>query len=260
MRFDHVTGAEPGLGGGGSSTGEVAVLMAAVAESLHRQSEMEDVLRALVAAARDTIPGVQHAGISLAHRTGGIDPVAGTGAVVYQLDDLQHQLGEGPTLDALSTQEVDATPVSEGRWPRYTAAAARLGIGAGLGMPLVDEERSIAVLTLYSATSQAFSAEVVHVAELFAVHAAHALGRAAKEQQLTEALHTRKVIGQALGILMERFRIGEARAFTMLVRTSQTSNTKLRRVAARIVDSIEPTDNRGDSTTNSSEGTWFPDD
>jgi ANTAR domain len=42
-------------------------------------------------------------------------------------------------------------------------------------------------------------------------------------------------IGKAVGILMERYRLDSDRAFQLLVRTSQDSNTKLRDVAAGII-------------------------
>jgi AmiR/NasT family two-component response regulator len=44
------------------------------------------------------------------------------------------------------------------------------------------------------------------------------------------------VIGQAVGILMERYRLDPHRAFAFLVRTSQVGNLKLHDVAKGIVD------------------------
>ena len=78
--------------------------------------------------------------------------------------------------------------------------------------------------------------DAVRVAELFASHAAIALGRARREEQLNDALVTRKVIGQAIGLTMEHYQITEDRAFLFLVRASQTSNVKLRDVAQNVVD------------------------
>jgi AmiR/NasT family two-component response regulator len=43
------------------------------------------------------------------------------------------------------------------------------------------------------------------------------------------------VIEQAKGILVERFKITEEMAFTMLARASQTRNIKLREVASELV-------------------------
>jgi len=40
--------------------------------------------------------------------------------------------------------------------------------------------------------------------------------------QLRDALSTRKVIGQAIGVIMERYGMGEDRAFQYLVRATST--------------------------------------
>jgi AmiR/NasT family two-component response regulator len=63
------------------------------------------------------------------------------------------------------------------------------------------------------------------------------MGWAKQEQTLTEALATRNLIGQAVGIVMERYQLDSDRAFAFLVRLSQSANKKLRTVAATLVDS-----------------------
>jgi ANTAR domain len=61
-------------------------------------------------------------------------------------------------------------------------------------------------------------------------------------EQLTEALGTRSVIGQAMGILMERYELDADDAFGYLRRASQATNTKLRLVAERLVsEKAKPT-------------------
>jgi AmiR/NasT family two-component response regulator len=62
------------------------------------------------------------------------------------------------------------------------------------------------------------------------------MGRTRQAQQLNEALVSRKVIGQAIGIVMHRFELDEDRAFEFLVRVSRDSHTKLRDVARPITD------------------------
>ena len=54
-------------------------------------------------------------------------------------------------------------------------------------------------------------------------------------EQLDTALQTRKLIGQATGIVMQRYGLNEHRAFAYLVRVSSTSNTKLHDIAAHLV-------------------------
>ena len=97
---------------------------------------------------------------------------------------------------------------------------------AQLALQLYNDEGTIGGLNLYSTRSPTVEPDAVRVAELFASHAAIALGRARREEQLNDALVMRKVIGQAIGLTMEHYQITEDRAFLFLVRASQTSNVK----------------------------------
>lgn len=56
-----------------------------------------------------------------------------------------------------------------------------------------------------------------------------------KVETLEEALETRTIIGQAPGILMERFGLCAEEAFGYLRRRSNTENVKLHDIAAEIV-------------------------
>ncbi|TLP71789.1 ANTAR domain-containing protein [Nesterenkonia sphaerica] len=53
--------------------------------------------------------------------------------------------------------------------------------------------------------------------------------------QLQEAIARRDVIGQAKGILMERYKVTEDRAFLLLAKISNHRNTKLYEVASQLV-------------------------
>lgn len=64
-------------------------------------------------------------------------------------------------------------------------------------------------------------------------------------EQLTEAMRTRDLIGQATGILMERLDIDAGGAFESLVKASQRENVKLRDLARRIVDANSGAGGRG---------------
>jgi AmiR/NasT family two-component response regulator len=59
----------------------------------------------------------------------------------------------------------------------------------------------------------------------------------AENEQLMRAIVTRDTIGQAKGILMERFNIDADRAFAMLTRLSQESNTRAEQIARMLVQS-----------------------
>ena len=53
--------------------------------------------------------------------------------------------------------------------------------------------------------------------------------------QLHRALENSRTIGKAIGILMERYKIDDAKAFETLSRVSQQEQTKLSVVADRLV-------------------------
>ena len=218
---------------------DLAAALTQAAETINSKRSLEDTLEAIVRSARLSVAGLDHAGISIRHRDGSIETLAGTDQLVWELDDLQYRLHEGPCVDA-----IEGTPVvvveharHEQRWPHFIPEAVRRGLRAQIGLRLYADQESLGGLNLYSTEAETIDPGVVHVAELFASHAALALGRARQEHHLNQALVSRTIIGQAIGILMERFQIDEDRAFQFLVRTSSTSQVKLRAVAQEVVDS-----------------------
>ena len=71
---------------------------------------------------------------------------------------------------------------------------------------------------------------------VLAAHAAAAILASREGDQLQSALSTRDRIGQAKGIIMERFKIDDVQAFGMLRQLSQDTNTKLIDIAQRVID------------------------
>ena len=114
--------------------------------------------------------------------------------------------------------------------------AVERGLRAQLAVGLEVDGTSFGGLNLYSTSKSGVDSEAVSIAQLFATHAALALGWAQHDEQLNEALATRKTIGQAIGIVMERYHIDEDRAFHFLLRTSSHGNIKLREVALHVVE------------------------
>jgi AmiR/NasT family two-component response regulator len=88
---------------------------------------------------------------------------------------------------------------------------------------------------MYSTTDDEVDPSAEPIAELFATHASIALGNALQIDGLTQALRTRKIIGQAIGLVMKEHTLTEDAAFGFLVRTSSHANVKLRDIAARMV-------------------------
>ena len=99
---------------------------------------------------------------------------------------------------------------------------------------LFVEGDNLGALNLYAATAGAFTKESETVGQIFATHAAVALAGAQQEHQLSTALASRDIIGQAKGIVMERFHIDADHAFALITRLSQEQNIKLHTIATQL--------------------------
>lgn len=197
---------------------------------------VEQVGAQIVRSARAVLSGAEHVGLVVA-QGGTLRTIAATDGLVRTLDRSQDDLKEGPCVDAMAAQTVTLVGdlKADKRWPQYAPHAVEMGIYAQLGVGLTFDPTTVGSLNIYSATPYAFDAGQAEVAAVLGQHAAVSVGRCLKETQLTEALSSRKVIGQALGIVMERFSIPEELAFRYLARLSQVSNTKVRDVATELV-------------------------
>lgn len=217
---------------------DIADALARAAREINSPPDLGRTLDAIVETAARSLDGIDHVGVSIVYRDGKVETQAGTDQLVWEVDQLQYDLNEGPCLWAITDEPVVLVNQlrHEQRWPRYVPRALEHGITAQLGLRLYSDEETLGGLNLYSTSTDTIDADVEHAAELFAVHAALALGHARQEEHLNIALQTRKVIGQAIGIVMERFHLDEDRAFRYLLRVSQHSNTKLRDVAQELVD------------------------
>ena len=220
----------------------VAAALTEAAKSINSPRSLSETLDAIVRAARQTVPGFAHVGISTMHKDGRIETQAATDDLVWELDGLQYGLDSGPCVSSMrgdGSVVVAAKIRHDQRWPDYVAEAVKLGLRSQLALRLHNDRETLGGLNLYSTESDDVPEDAVHVAGLFATHAAIALGRSRYEHQLNDAISTRKVIGQAIGIVMERYGISEDRAFHFLARASSTSNAKLRDVAQELVDATE---------------------
>jgi GAF domain-containing protein len=221
------------------STDDVGAAIAAAARTIDETRSLDETLNSIAQGAAGTVPGITDVGISTLDRGGAVSTRAATSDLVWTLDTLQYSLGEGPCVDSLRHVSVLVVPhlKREQRWPRFVPEAVKAGLKAQMAVRLyVDEEGTVGGLNLYSTATEEIEAGAESLADLFATHAAIALGHARKRENLHVALHSRKVIGQAIGIVMERYRIGEDAAFGFLVRASRSGNVKLRDVAQALVD------------------------
>lgn len=177
------------------------------------------------------------AGVMRIHSRTNVETPAKTTERVSQAHQLQASLNEGPCLDAINGRATyRSDEVSKDlRWPTWGPAAAELGIRSTLGVRLATKSRGYGSLNVYADRPSAFTREDEEVAEMLAAHATAAFAVAEKSAGLSAALESRTTIGQAQGILMEKFDIDADSAFNFLKRISQHENVKLSAVAEAIV-------------------------
>ncbi|MGJ9422977.1 GAF and ANTAR domain-containing protein [Aeromicrobium sp. CF3.5] len=176
-------------------------------------------------------------GIMLVHARRHIETAAATSSRVAESHDLQIVHDEGPCLDALDGDHIYSVPDTskDPRWSTWGPAVHRLGMRSAVSVRLETRGRRYGSINLYGAEPHAFTEDDVAVATIFSRHASVAIAAAHNEDGLQVAIDARKLIGQAQGVLMERFDIDADRAFTFMRRQSQDHNTKLRDIAAWIV-------------------------
>ena len=167
------------------------------------------------------------------------------GQIALDADELQYQRDYGPCVDAGRSGQlflVDDMRTDQ-RWPDYAQHAADRGVGSSLSVPLPFQAATLGAMNNYATRPHAFTEEDIEVATAVAPWVAYAVNNAsvaasAAEQtaNMVAAMTTRAVIEQAKGILMERHRLTSDQAFNLLSRTSQRTGSKLRDVAADLVE------------------------
>ena len=218
----------------------VAEALLHLARDLQAQPDTASLMRTIVTSARRWLVGVDHVGICILQRSGVVETAAGTGPLVWELDALQVASDEGPCLDAVRTSPIMVAQQlrHEQRWSTYVPLALRRGVTAQMGLRLHLENQTLGGLNLYCTGVEEIDPAVQDLATLVAEYAGLSLARARQAENLQRALDTRTVIGQALGIVMERYQLDEDRAFGFLVRVSQASNVNLRVIAQDLVDQV----------------------
>ncbi|OBK31584.1 histidine kinase [Mycobacterium asiaticum] len=224
---------------------ELALRMAKLAQTVAVPNEVEDILAAVTATAVELIPGADTAGVLLIRSNGQFESLGDVTELPAKLDALQHDLQEGPCAQAAMKETVVRTDDFrvERRWPRYSPAAVELGVLSGLSFKLFTAERTAGALNLFGFEPNVWDTDAETIGTVLAAHAATALLAGRHSANMQAALVSRDRIGQAKGVIMERFGVDEIRAFEMLRTLSQESNSKLVDVAQRVLDTRDGTAN-----------------
>ncbi|CAM02876.1 GAF domain-containing protein [Saccharopolyspora erythraea NRRL 2338] len=226
-----------------ASDQELAIALARMSRNLLSQDTVQNTLNSIVEHAVDLVDGCEHAGILLLHNRRQVETAAATSELVRRSDTLQGELCEGPCFDAadngVQVYRIADMTGSVQRWAQYAPYARDLGIASMMGLLLYTDEEEYGALDLYSSRPEAFGEHSELVGWVVASHAAVAFSSARMDAQLQTAITTRQRIGEALGIVMERYRIDEEQAFQVLKRSSQHRNIKLRDIADHVTSTGE---------------------
>ncbi|NUR93749.1 MAG: GAF and ANTAR domain-containing protein [Kribbellaceae bacterium] len=221
------------------TTDGTAATFARLAVELHDAPSVEETVDAVVQFALQAL-NCTYAGVAFAARGSRPEVAAVTDPVVADIYELQITNEDGPLVTSMREQVpvLIRDTTTETRWPVWAGKVAALGVRSVLDVPLAAgpvPRRTVGVLGLYSPDADAFGPDDEAVAHILARHASVALASARHEASLAQAVDARKLVGQAMGILMERFDIDADRAFAVLRRYSQDTNTKLRDVAEQLI-------------------------
>lgn len=160
------------------------------------------------------------------------------GELARECDRLQYLLGEGPCLDSIAERHAVRSPslAYDERWPVWGPRVADdPGAHSVLSVRLFTDGHAFGALNMYSPAKDAFSDQDQEEATALAAHIAIALAAVRQSDSLLAGLDSRSVIGQAMGIIMERFDLAPPVALSLLGRIASSTQTKVRDVAREIV-------------------------
>lgn len=224
---------------------DLALSLRGLSALLTGHRPLDETLTAIAQFAVNAIPGADGAGLTMLeddrHQT-----VVATAPFVNAVDDIQYSLGQGPCVLAVATRSTQTSGSLGGevtRWPLFGPRVGRLGVHSALSLPLLLPGRVVGAMNVYAHTKDAFGPEAIRIGELFAapaavsVYNAQILARSLQvADQLREALTSRTIIDQALGIIRSRTGAGPDEAFDRLRAMSQTQHLKAAVVAQKLVD------------------------
>lgn len=215
--------------------------IAELVQGLHNRpdTDSDTVVAELAEHAAVEIPGAQYAGITMTRNARHVETPATTHMYPMLLDKIQQRHREGPCLTAAWEEKTVHVPdlETEDRFPLYRRdALAETPIRSIMALQLFIAGETMGALNVYSEHPHAFDAESRSIGLVFAAHSSIAWNSARRDDQFKRALASRDVIGQAKGMIMERYGVDAVQAFDVLRKLSQDSNVPLVKVATEMVE------------------------
>lgn len=223
---------------------EVNDALEQLATDLQEQETLTAILERLCRQAVAAIPDAEVATVVLGENGDAPRTIVATDQRARQLDAVQIRAGQGPCIDAITSNELVRARLSDlaQKWPDVVTAAVSVNLASVLSTPLTLGERGSGSLNLYTAKTHGYRDLDSAVLEVYATAAETALQTEirgikarAMVEQLRIALVSRGVIDQAKGIIMAARGIDAEAAFAILVRESQQQNRKVRDLAEEFV-------------------------
>ncbi|MFD4669825.1 ANTAR domain-containing response regulator [Lentzea sp. NPDC058450] len=231
---------------------EATEALAELHDAFTGEESLDDALQRVADTAARALPDADAVTVSVVTDT---QPhtAAATDRDLVELDQQQYDSGRGPCLESAHELKPIRAVIGEHRdqWPEFETAAEKAGVRAYLSVPVIipasdnAEQKHVGTLNVYSYTATAFDPFDEGLMRLFTTAASATITSAqrwrrsqAQVGHLEHALASRAVIEQAKGVLMAVHSCTADEAFGMLVEQSQRANTKLREVAAKLLESV----------------------
>lgn len=183
------------------------------------------------------LPHVDHASITAVEDRAAIAGRGATDRCAGALDEVAQCYLQSPGIDAARHQEPRHIDDFHGEheWRTFAANAAGTPVRSVAAYPLYHHERRCGALNLYADTLAAFAGDAGRLAEIFTCGAAVALESAQRERRVADLLTNHDVVGQAKGLLRERFGIDAVAALAMLTRLAEREHQSLPAVARTVL-------------------------
>ncbi|MGZ5363829.1 MAG: GAF and ANTAR domain-containing protein [Mycobacterium sp.] len=220
--------------------GATHLRIAELVQNLHSRpdTDADTVIAELAEHAAVEIPGAQYAGITVTRNGKHIETPAATHFYPMLLDKVQQRHQQGPCLTAAWEEKTIhvADLETDDRFPLYRQdALAETPIRTIMAFQLFIAGQTMGALNVYADEPNVFGDESRNIGLAFAAHSSVALNSARRDEQFKNALASRDVIGQAKGMIIERYGVDAVRAFELLRKLSQDSNVPLIKVATQLV-------------------------
>jgi GAF domain-containing protein len=214
--------------------------IAEIVQQLHSRpdTDSDTVVAELAEHAAVEIPGAQYAGVTVTRNAKHIDTPAATHKWPILLDEIQQLHREGPCLTAAWEEKTIHVPdlETDDRFPLYRRdALEQTPIRSVMAFQMFIAGETMGALNVYAEEPRAFGQASRDIGLIFAAHSSVAWNSARRDEQFRRALASRDTIGQAKGMIMERYGVDAVQAFEVLRKLSQDSNVPLVEVATELV-------------------------